>query len=71
MSSRRYSGCEGLPNDGLQKSRARLRDRGESTPKSAQELGSSEHHAERRRLQQRDATRFDRSEKGRGGSCTG
>jgi hypothetical protein len=71
MPHRRHSGCEGLPDDGLQKIRERFLQREETNPRSNLELGSTEQHAERLRLQGRDASTRDRTGEQRGKGCSG
>ena len=71
MPNRKYSGCEGLPDDGLQKVRERFHQRKEATPRSGLELGSTEQYAERLRLQRRDASAYDRTGEQRGRGCSG
>jgi hypothetical protein len=51
MSHQRYSGCEGLPDDNLERLRERFRQREETTARPRLGVGSAEQHAERRRLQ--------------------
>jgi hypothetical protein len=71
MPNRKYSGCEGFPDDGLQKVRERLSDSGGKSPRDGLELGSAEQHAERQRLQRRDASTYDRTGEQRGRGCSG
>lgn len=61
MPDQRNSGCEGMPDDKLEKLRARFRERGESTPRAGLESGSQEQHAERLRAEQADAIARNRS----------
>ena len=71
MSSRRYSGCEGLPDDNLQRVRERFHQRESTSPRDSLELGSTEQHAERRRLQRRDVYSRDNPDEQRSRGCSG
>jgi hypothetical protein len=71
MSNRRSNGCEGLPDDKLQRLRDRFLQHGETNPRSEMELSSTEQRAERLRLQQRDASARDRTGERRGRGCSG
>ena len=71
MPHRQYSGCEGLPDDSLEKLRERFRQREQTASPTGLKLDSAEQHTERQRLQRGHTSAADRSSEHRGRGCSG
>ena len=71
MPQRQYSGCEGLPDDGLEKLRERFRQREQTASPTKLKLDSAEQHAESEKLQRGQTSTPDRSGEHRGRGCSG